>query len=330
MSDIQKAQVWEDGLRTDPEKKSFEWWYFDSNFSDGTTIVITFFTKAPSHPKGPVKPQVQVVVTKPDGQKISSNHYFSPDEFAASKEKCDVKIGSNTISGDLKKYKVHLDLPEISGDFEFDRIAESYSTRAKHPKGPEYFGWFCAIPHGTVRADVTFDDKKHSLKGFGYHDHNWGIVNIQDVCQYWYWGRGNAGDYSIIYTVLVLPKILGGKHAGMFYLAKGEKILIESNALELTKTNIDPPKPKAGHLPTELSFALTAEEINVEFSLSHPKLIESVDPVQPPTGIKKLIDRFMTKPLYVRYNSDLELNVTQHGKTDTQKGTSLYEIMILH
>ena len=37
--------LWEDGLRTDPDGDSFEWWYFDASFSDGSTAVIVFLPK---------------------------------------------------------------------------------------------------------------------------------------------------------------------------------------------------------------------------------------------------------------------------------------------
>lgn len=50
MSEIRVAEIWEDGLRTDPKKKSFEWWYFDANFSDGSTGCHNFFYQISIHP----------------------------------------------------------------------------------------------------------------------------------------------------------------------------------------------------------------------------------------------------------------------------------------
>ena len=36
---------WEDGLRTNGAKGTYEWWYFDSKLNDGSSLVVVFFTK---------------------------------------------------------------------------------------------------------------------------------------------------------------------------------------------------------------------------------------------------------------------------------------------
>jgi hypothetical protein len=327
---ILEAKVWEDGMRTDPTKKSFEWWYFDANLDDGSTIVITFFTKSPAKAGGPPAPQIQIVVTKPDGHKLKFLQDFSYSEFKASKEKCDVVMGKNSVSGNLEKYTLRLAMAGIAGEIEFERIAQSYSTNAKGHSKPEYFGWFCAIPYGTVKGKVTYENKERAIKGTGYHDHNWGIINLNQVCQYWYWGRGNAGDYSLIFTVMVLPKILGGKHVSMLYLAKGKKAIIEdSNHLELTYTDITPEKPSRGHLPKKLTFTYQGE-CNVVFTLTNPELIELDDALANTKGISRFLAGLRSKQYYVRYNADIELSVESEGKTEKYSGNGLYEIMILH
>lgn len=329
--DIPVAKIWEDGLRTDPSKKSFEWWYFDGNFKDGSTIVVTFHTKSPSKAGGPLTPLIEFTINRPDGGKIFYTHEYSPSEFSASKEKCDVTIGTSSASGDLHKYKLHVDFPEITADLEFEGIAPSFSTSVNHPTKPEAFGWFCAIPYGKVKVKLKDKNGERNLEGTGYHDHNWGSVNLSSVCDYWYWGRGNAGDYSMIYAVMYLPKILGGKTFSTFYLAKKDKILLEdANHLEVSKIDINPVKPKKGHLPNNLSFNLIGRELGVEIDLSKPKLIESRDPISDEGKLKQKITRLFSTPLYVRFNADLNLKLTEDGKEKAEKGNGLYEIMILH
>lgn len=332
MSVIKKAELWEDGLRTDPSKKSFEWWYFDANFSDGTTIVVTFYTKSPSKTSGPLTPQVEITVNKKNGEKLYYNKFYTVDEFSADKDKCNVRMGPNTFSGNLKKYKIHIEFPEITADLEIDGLAPSYSTSIdRYPAKPEYFGWFSAVPYGKVTGVATYEGAKHDLHGFGYHDHNWGIIDIKNVCDYWYWGRATAGEYSMIYSVLFLPKILGGKQASVLYVARGEKVLIEdSNHLKVSHVDIDPPTPKPGHLPKNLAFSYSGEEYDVTIALSHPELIDTKDPLTGESAWKKKITRLFSKPLYVRYNAKLEFSITEKGKETKKEGHGLYEIMMLH
>lgn len=331
MSEIREAQIWEDGMRLDPHKKTFEWWYFDANFKDGSTLVVTFFTKEAQNAAGPLNPLIQIVYTDPSGNKKRFNKNYSPLEFKASTEKCDVAMGRSSVSGDLKKYKLNLDLPEIKGEMEFDRVAPSYSTTKDRDVKPEAFGWFPSVPFGKVKADLEIEGKSFKSHGTGYHDHNWGTMNMKDIISYWYWGRGNAGNIYVIYSIMYLPKILGGRHASIMYLAEGDKILVgESNHLELTSTDINPPRPKVGHLPSKLSFTNTGIDGNITFTLSNPKLIESTDPTK--DSKKSLVSRALgmfSNPLYVRYNSDFEIDIDLKNKKEKKTGESLYEIMIL-
>ena len=38
-----EIQVFEDGLRTEAKSGSYEWWYFDSKYADGSSLVIVFY-----------------------------------------------------------------------------------------------------------------------------------------------------------------------------------------------------------------------------------------------------------------------------------------------
>ena len=38
----EKIQLFEDGLRTEAKRGSYEWWCFDSKFPDGSSLVIIF------------------------------------------------------------------------------------------------------------------------------------------------------------------------------------------------------------------------------------------------------------------------------------------------
>ena len=41
-----KIELWEDGMRTDGGKGTYEWWYFDAYLNDGSKLAITFSHQA--------------------------------------------------------------------------------------------------------------------------------------------------------------------------------------------------------------------------------------------------------------------------------------------
>jgi hypothetical protein len=97
----ENPQIWEDGLRTQPSSGNFEWWYFDAHFEDGSTAVMSFFTKPLLDRRAPLKPGLSITVTRPDGQKLSGLAFSQPADYSASKERCDVKMGVSFLRGDL-------------------------------------------------------------------------------------------------------------------------------------------------------------------------------------------------------------------------------------
>ena len=77
---LKKDEVmqWEDGMRTSGKKGTYEWWYSDFSFSDGTKLVIVFYTKNPVKTNLGLKPLITMELTLPDGSKAGSQglHIF--------------------------------------------------------------------------------------------------------------------------------------------------------------------------------------------------------------------------------------------------------------
>ena len=79
------VEPWEDGMRTDGSRGTYEWWYFDSRYPDGTILVIFFFSKSPIQVNGPIKPTATMELTLPDGRKFSEEVYASVEESSYAK-----------------------------------------------------------------------------------------------------------------------------------------------------------------------------------------------------------------------------------------------------
>jgi hypothetical protein len=72
----------------------------------------------------------------PDGRRFDKVYDTAADQFIASKEGCDVRIGTNRFVGDLRRYRITAAIEEISVDIEL-----TGEVRAWRPKsGHIYFG----------------------------------------------------------------------------------------------------------------------------------------------------------------------------------------------
>ena len=100
------VEPWEDASRVDGSRGSYEWWYFDSHYPDGTVLVLFLFSKMPIDVNGPIKPIATMELTLPDGRKFSEEVYAKIEDSFYSKDICDVRIGECLCRGDLKHYEV--------------------------------------------------------------------------------------------------------------------------------------------------------------------------------------------------------------------------------
>jgi len=222
-------EVWEDGMRTDGSKGTYEWWYFDSHYPDGTIVVIFFFSKSPISVNGPIKPQSTIEITLPDGTKYSEEVNASIAESYYAKEACDVKVGNCYCKGDLKHYDIVFRGREIQATLSLDGTIPAWRSQTGSiffgDNEEHYFAWLPAVPEGKAVLDVAYNGETRHLEGSGYHDHNWGNISMLKLMHHWYWGRAKVGDYKVISSWITGEKKYGYKEFDVFMLAKGDKIL---------------------------------------------------------------------------------------------------------
>ena len=193
-----KVLRWEDGIRTDPAENTFEWWYFDASFTDGSTAVIVFSTKNILRPGGKADPGVSIVITTGKGNKITVSDNPGMENFMASRETVDVQIGNSYVRGDLSQCIIHFEKDEIEADLILTSEAPSWRPGSGKiyfdQEKKDYFAWLAAIPYGRIEGSLTYNGEKIDVTGTGYHDHNWGNVRLDKVMTQWYWGRADCAS----------------------------------------------------------------------------------------------------------------------------------------
>jgi predicted secreted hydrolase len=330
------VEPWEDGYRTAKEDNTFEWWYFDAQFDDGSTAVIVFSTKPHTKPKSPLSPSVLIIYKSRDSDKESYGPKFPEGELSASSEGCDVRIGPNWVKGDLNGYELHTEVEGISIDLTMTRetpswrpgAAVSYFNSAK----TRYFAWVVPIPYGTVKGTITRDGGTSEVKGTVYHDHNWGNAVMGSMLDHWYWGRAHVGDFSLIFAQLTTIKVfgLGGVKLPVFFLASGKEILTDDGLPLTLETGEELEGPKGQTYPATLDFHWEAEEGQVHLAIKNPKLIEVLDMTEDLPKWQKPLVHLFANPLYYDFDAELELSVDLKGVQAKESGRVIFEKMMFY
>ncbi|HEY5533293.1 MAG TPA: lipocalin-like domain-containing protein [Candidatus Anoxymicrobiaceae bacterium] len=330
------VEPWEDGYRTAERDDAFEWWYFDAQFDDGSTCVITYNTKTNIKPSGPLEPSILFIARSAEGERKSSFWKGEPGDLTASADACDVRIGPSWARGDLENYQLHAEADELVADLRIKRGAPSWRPGAAvtylDPGKKKFFAWVVPVSYGTVEGELEVAGKHRSVKGTVYHDHNWGNFMLAQMLDHWYWGRAHVGDFSIIFSQLTSAGIfgLGAAKMHVFFLAKGEEILTD-DGLPLHLVTADFIKgPGDRSYPTRLDLTWEAEEGSVRMAIRNPKLLEAIDGLGDTPARQSPLMHLITSPYYYDFEADLELDVDLKGVKAHEQGRVIYEQMLFH
>ena len=330
------VQIWEDGRRAPTHRGTFEWWYFDAHFNDQTTAVIVYATKPIINPAVPLTPNLSLTITRPDGTKAVEYAFPPAEQFSALSEVCDVRIGSSWVKqtgfGPCWTFSLHAKTNSLDANLTFSGLVppwrpgggKSFFGDLEH-----YFAWLPSIPYGTVEGALTYDGQTRTVRGNGYHDHNWGNVALPSVLDHWYWGRAHVGDYTLIFVEQIASKKYGSTRIPVFLLAKGDKVLVD-DARYPTMQLRDFTRHSGGReYPREVDFTWRRDQDQVRLGLSKQKLIEGVSLLGALPPAKRSLARLFANPYYFRFNTELDLKIDLGNLHDSIRGPALYEIMML-
>jgi len=146
---------------------------------------------------------------------------------------------------------------------------------------------------------------------------------------HWYWGRARLGEYTLIYVEQIGAKKYGYPRMPVFMLAKGDQVLTGDGS-KLTKKAANFVRDPGGRAwPREVDFSWQEGSDSIHLNLRRPRLIESISLLASFPAWKRMLIRPFANPYYFRFNAELVLSIHLGRLHATERGTTLFEIMIL-
>ena len=331
----QRPDIWEDGLRTGGKRGLFEWWYFDATMEDDTTMVVVFFTRSAGHRNSPLSPSVLVTIKRPGCPDRRWERSFLAEAFSAAEDRCDVRISDNWVRGDLHTYTLHVEMDEVAVDLELTSQAEPWRPGAGmnfYDEAMEtFFAWLVPVPFGEAKGQIRFDGEEHPFQGVGYHDHNWGNVDLHRVLSHWYWGRFHLPPYTGIFVDMTATPAYGRQRIPILMRARDGRVIFEMGAGHVRVEATDfQPHPSGHRHPTRLAWSAEEGERRLHIALQDAELIENRFLLDTFPAWKRLLARLLGKnPHYFRFRSRMTLDLHPPEARETLSGPALYEIMVL-
>jgi hypothetical protein len=328
-------EPWEDGARTDDSRGTYEWWYFDAHLDDGAKLVVTFMNKDDiADPNKPLSPVLRLNLDLADGRQFEKIVPHPPSAWSSAKDRADVRLGPNRLSGDLHRYRIEAIADEISVDVTLTgevppwRPATGYMLFGAD-RSLE-FAWLPSVPQGAVTVTYSIAGEQHSTTGVGYHDHNWGNVGLMKIVHDWYWARGQAGPYSVIASYITSTEQYGYEPIPIFMLAR-DNVLVGDDPTKVTfereRLYTDPKTGKPVAATTRYTYRDGEDRYVVSFTrtgdLSVARMTDDLK------GIKRVAAKLAHfDGAYLRFVGDMEITRYRDGAPiETHRDEAIWELM---
>jgi len=297
----------------------FEWWYNDVHFDNGYSCVIVYH-----RPCGFLYPRLNLITKEiytPDGEKIVSSSIFRRRDCSASESKCDVKLGENYLKQEGDSYRVFAPGDDMAIDLVFKRVIPGWK-----PAGTGYLynsheqiqGWVVPVPRAEVQGTVKVNGKEMNVKGHGYHDHNWSNVNMHDSFRKWYWGRIHHPEYTLIYYYLY-PARRNEPNISGFFLARGDKVLMLSDKMELKASNAKVDDITGISVPRNLSIRVAGKTASIKLEVITRSIFDS-----------NILLQMAPWPVhYWRFKADYLCEIKTGGQIEKLQGQTMSEQVLL-
>ena len=327
---------WEDGARTDGSDGTYEWWYFDAHLDDGAKLVVVFLTKNFTDIGRPLAPMIRIDLDLPDGTSYNKIAEWKPDEYSSSRDRCDVRIGDNSFSGDLHSYTITARIDDIAVDVNLTGEIRAWRPRTGHmyfgAQGEREFNWLPAVPQGKVDATYGVGGRAHTVSGIGYHDHNWGNAPMNSLINHWYWARGRAGPYTTVASYITAEEKYGYTELPIFMLAKGGDIVADDASkvsFEELGTYKDSVTGKPVANVTRYTYTDGDDTYVVTFTRHRDLAVnELIDELHGPKKVAAKLMRF--DGAYLRFTGELRIeHLRSNAVVESHTDSAIWELMYL-
>lgn len=186
-----------------------EWWYLNLETVTNERLVIMFLTTGDLNNPYASLAVVIMVFMNEDGSTFWTLSPYPSSLYTPDYEKCNVRIGDNFFVAN-EKDTYHINYHNVLHALNLNLTLSKTRQGIKHGDCTtalgewEFMGWCIPVSFGVTTGKLSYTDSQDiyhefNLTGYGYHDHNWGLIQWNKLS--WNWGAFSSYQFpfSIIY-----------------------------------------------------------------------------------------------------------------------------------
>ena len=330
---ISKLTPEDDALHIDLGRRGmYEWWYFDARLEGDYTVVVFFHASNPN-PGIAGKTGVELVVVRPNGEKIQRFIEYDRSRFSASRNQPDVRVGENHLKvdysrGDLPVYEIHVDEDDLRFDLTYTSEVQGWKPGegTSHFGDMGYFAWVVPFPRARVEGTVRVGDECIEARGVGYHDHNWLNFQFPRIIEYWMWGRIYSETLTVCYAFIQCNKKVDRHAVKVLMAARNEEVVLSTGEFDFRPEGFEYDDRPRHSYPKSLQLEAPGE---IDVAMNVQKVLEAEDLLENFSPLLRILARYVLrlKPGYFRLLSDFEIELRVGGEPIKEQGRTLHELV---
>jgi predicted secreted hydrolase len=240
-------------------------------------------------------------------------------DCSASPERCDVKMGSSYLRQENGLYKMSMHARNIGCELTYKGILPGWkSGDGNFPGGAlsrGWAGWVIPCPRAKVEGNLFIKGEEIKVTGEGYHDHNWGDIDLYDLFKGWYWGRLNDSRYTIIFSCTTTLKDIMEPY---LLIADKKGTILSTNKYEFAveQEEIDPATGRKYAKIINLKYK--GQDVALQCRLNTKHVVEH-------SALPKVNEYDMFN---WRFLADYEGQIVVDGKAENIKGETIHERLL--
>lgn len=325
----------EDCLHIDMNKKrSYEWWYFDAHFTNDYMFVVFFHAKNPNPGQLQGKPGIEIIILRPDGNRIQKFFQYKKTDFSAKKDFPEVTIGSNTLRVEMQDNGLPMYTLNVhEGTLGCQLTYRSEVNGWKPGNGSSQFGpkksfsWIIPMAKASVEGEIIDEGNHLKVSGIGYHDHNWLNFSFERIIKYWMWGRIYSEHFTVSYAFIQCNKSVNNHQVKVLMVAKDQEAVLSTGEFDFKLGQFTQNEIIGYSFPKNVTITSKDDltiSMNVDRLLEAQNMLDNFNPII--RFVAKNLLRI--KPGYLRVKSNFDLSINQGGVSSKESGSTLHEIVI--
>ena len=178
---------------------------------------------------------------------------------------------------------------------------------------------------------ITIGDITETLGGVGYHDHNWGDMAMHKLINHWYWGRAQAGAYSIVASYITAEHKYGDAEVPVFLLGRGTARSSPTTPTTSRSSWGSGTPTSAAAIPSPMSSSTSTAALDDLYRVSFRRRETITDRqlIDEISGAKRLLARLAHfDGSYLRFTGDVQLEHFVNGvKVEDVRDPGIWELM---